>query len=77
MIEIDVNDFTVERKPDQSKWKSKRMQNKKKENGDVKKKVVRRFHPNLPSPLYLRLQNNQNNNGTNINLTDTSFPTLK
>jgi len=78
MIEIDVNDFTVERKPEKSKWKSKRMHNKKKENGDVKKKVVRRFHPKLPSPLYLRLQNNENNNNcTNINLTDRSFPNLK
>lgn len=81
MIEIEVNDFTVERKPEKKKWKSKRMHNKKRENGYVKKKVVRMFHPNLPSPLYLKLQNNRNNNRRNnsreIDINDNSFPNLE
>jgi hypothetical protein len=75
IIQFTVNEFTVEKKKNK-KWKSKRMQDNKKKKGHISKNViVRKFHPNLPSPLYLRLNNL--NNSKNININDKSFPDLK
>lgn len=78
IINIEVNDFSVNKKEEKkSKWKSKRMHDKKKENGTLKNnKVVRKFHPKLPSPLYLKI-NGFNNYSKKVNLNNKNFPELK
>ena len=77
-IEFTMNEFTVEKEDNKKgKWKSKRMQDIKKRKGHNTNKVIttRRFHPNLPSPLYLKINNLDNSKSIKIN--DTSFPTLE
>ena len=77
-IEFTMNEFTVEKEDSKKgKWKSKRMQDIKRRKGHNTDRVsvTRRFHPNLPSPLYLKLNNF--NNSKSIKINDTSFPTLE
>jgi hypothetical protein len=78
IINIEVNDFSINKNEGKKgKWKSKRMHDKKKENGTLKKnKVVRKFHPKLPSPLYLKI-NGFNNDSKKVNLNNKNFPELK
>ena len=78
IINIEVNDFSVNKKEEKKgKWKSKRMHDKKKENGTlINNKVVRKFHPKLPSPLYLKI-NGLNNDSKKVNLNNKNFPELK
>ena len=78
IIQIQVNEFEVKKDNQKvGKWKSKRMQNIKKKKGcnTKEKKNNRRFHPNLPSPLYLRINNFDNSK--NIDLNDKNYPSLK
>lgn len=77
-IDLEVNDFAVKRENSKKgKWKSKRMHDKKKVNGTLKKNnVSRKFHPKLPSPLYLKLNGLQNNLDKH-NFKSENFPELK
>ena len=78
LIDIELDDFSVNKNEEKKgKWKSKRMHDKKKINGTLKSnKVVRKFHPKLPSPLYLKI-NGLNNDQRKVNLNNKNFPELK